>query len=34
VLIGADKTIRYSASGELAPAVLSKAIDGVLSSHS
>jgi thiol-disulfide isomerase/thioredoxin len=34
VVIGADKTIRYIGSGELAPAVLSQAIEGVLSSHS
>jgi thiol-disulfide isomerase/thioredoxin len=34
VLIGADKTIRYISSGELAPQVLAKAIDAVLSSHS
>jgi thiol-disulfide isomerase/thioredoxin len=34
VLIGTDKTIRYVGSGELAPEVLAKAIDGVLSSHS
>lgn len=34
VLIGVDKTIHYIGSGELAPQVLAKAIDAVLSSHS
>jgi thiol-disulfide isomerase/thioredoxin len=33
-IIGTDKTIHYIGSGELAPAVLAKAIDAVLSSHS
>lgn len=34
VVIGADKKIHYIGSGELAPAVLAKAIDSVLSPHS
>jgi thiol-disulfide isomerase/thioredoxin len=34
VMIGADKTVKYVNSGEIQPAVLQKALDGVLSSKS